>query len=234
MGGYIDGSCQATRRTLSSEEIHDMTWEGTFPPQSTKFVHRCYSVTCQASCKSHNILILILSYIISTTWISHGHAILWVEDAPQPNDSSENICLFVDLYIQANLPRDDENWPTLSEMFRHTTIQQLVQNEVVLVDLIFLSQFQKLQFCHEPDENGDRKRRAAIEILTKVKECLQEDDCDNDSLSVKDLLVKCTISDEALQYATKSPTIFLKRDQSETCINNYNPNILRLWKENTY
>ncbi|WAR10931.1 hypothetical protein MAR_036007 [Mya arenaria] len=50
----------------------------------------------------------------------------------------------------------------------------------------------------EPDENGDRKRRAAIEILTKVKECLQEDDCDNDSLSVKDLLVKCTISDEAL------------------------------------
>ena len=66
---------------------------------------------------------------------------------------------------------------------------------------------------------------------------MQQDDSNNDMLSVPDLLQKSQISAdvyyEALKKATKTPTVFMKRNPSETCINNYNPFILKLWKANT-
>lgn len=57
-----------------------------------------------------------------------------------------------------------------------------------------------------------------------------------DTMCVNDVLQKCNVSSDkyydALQNSSKTPTIFLRRAPSETCINNYNPHILRLLKAN--
>lgn len=78
--------------------------------------------------------------------------------------------------------------------------------------------------------------RSAVETLTTVKHYLQDHESEPDTMCVNDVLQKCNVSSDkyynALQNSSKTPTIFLRRAPSETCINNYNPHILRLWKDN--
>lgn len=69
-----------------------------------------------------------------------------------------------------------------------------------------------------------------------LKQYLQDHESEPDTMCVNDVLQKCNVSSDkyynALQNSSKTPTIFLRRAPSETCINNYNPHILRLWKDN--
>lgn len=69
-----------------------------------------------------------------------------------------------------------------------------------------------------------------------MKQYLQDHESELDTMCVNDVLQKCNVSSDkyynALQNSSKTPTIFLRRAPSETCINNYNPHILRLWKAN--
>lgn len=79
-------------------------------------------------------------------------------------------------------------------------------------------------------------KRSAVETLATVKQYLQDHESEPDTICVNDVLQKCNVSSDkyynALQNSSKTPTIFLRRAPSETCINNYNPHILRLWKDN--
>ena len=46
----------------------------------------------------------------------HAHAILWVEGAPQPDADSQVIYGFVDKYVQASIPKSDEEAFTVGIM----------------------------------------------------------------------------------------------------------------------
>ena len=237
-------------KNLSHEEINEMTWEDrcsllrSNPTTAARhFQHRVQSlftdVILSPACPLGKITYYFYRIEFQQRGSPHVHAILWVEIAPQPNDPSEDICNFVGKYIQSNLPSTDEEPCTLVQevqTHRHTAtctkrggacrfgFPKPISEDIIL---------------SRPDSNNDdpKTRKAAIEILSKVKECLQQDDSNNDMLSVPDLLQKSQISAdvnyEALKKATKTPTVFMKRNPSETCINNYNPFILKLWKANT-
>ncbi|WAR30905.1 PIF1-like protein [Mya arenaria] len=237
-------------RTLSNEEIREMTWEErcsllrSNPTTAARHFHhrlQCLftDVILSPACPLGKISRYFYRIEFQQRGSPHAHAILWVEDAPHPNDSSEDICTFVDSYIKANMPKDNEELTNLVkdvQTHRHTATCSKRGDACrfsfpkPVSDRIILSR-------PDHDENEKEKRKTAIEILTKVKDCLQEDDYDNDNLNVNDLLQKCNVTSdvyyEALQNATKTPTVFMKRDPCETCINNFNPDILWLWKANT-
>ena len=86
------------------------------------------------------------------------------------------------------------------------------------------------------NDSNSQKRKNAINTLTKVKEFLEKCDIQTTDLNVSSLLELASVDSkayyEALQNATSSPTVFTKRQPHETCINNYNPDILTLWKAN--
>ena len=79
--------------------------------------------------------------------------------------------------------------------------------------------------------------KQAKTLLARIKQYLIDHEIDIDCLTISEVVQKKngTNSNEyhkALKHATKTSTIFLKRNCAETCINNYNSQILKCWRAN--
>ncbi|XP_053378668.1 uncharacterized protein LOC128548229 [Mercenaria mercenaria] len=236
-------------RKLTREQILEMTWDErstllrSNPATAARhFHHKVQALFTNILLSQANTLGKITIYFYRIEFQQRGsphvHAILWVENAPKPSDDSGKISNFVEQYVKANLPNEDEELLNLVESLQTHTHTATCKKKggscrfgypKPISDLLILSR-------PDPDNDNPKKRRDAIQLLTQVKEFLEDETTDKDNFTTTDILQKCELPEvlyyEALKSATKTETIFLPRCPSETCINNYNPDILRLWKAN--
>ena len=172
----------------------------------------------------------------------HLHCLFWVKDAPKIGHNTEKeICSFIDTYVSCNIP-DSETDPDLytlvDKVQRHSHSSSCMKSgrgcrfhfpkaptsETLIADIANIE-------TTEPALIKIRKEENAA-ILKKVYDCLAE----HPTYSFDDLLLGAEVRKDvylkALSQSTSSPTVIPARQPFHSYINNYNPDLLRIWQAN--
>ena len=128
----LQGIARQQGRTLSEEEIEGMTWEEKCNLLRTNPVTAARHFHYKLQCLFTDVILSDAAPLGKVTHYfyriefqqrgsPHAHAILWVEGAPQQDADRQDICDFVDKYVQASIPESDENLKSLvTELQSHT------------------------------------------------------------------------------------------------------------------
>ena len=161
----------------------------------------------------------------------HAHCVLWVKDAPKYMDSPDNaVCDFIDKYVSCELPADDSKLKELVSLLQqHKHSSYCKRNKTCRFN--FPKPPSPKTLITRFDQNTDVERSKAV--LEKVQKLLKEASTD---MSLADLLNRADVSEtdyvEALENSCTGNVVVLKRELSESCINNYNPAVLLAWQAN--
>ena len=249
----LQGIARQQGRMLSEEQIRSMTWEEkcellrSNPVTAARhFHHKLQSLFTDVILSDAAPLGKITNYFYRIEFQQrgspHAHAILWVEEAPQPDSDTKKICEFVDEYVSATIPVEDDNLQNLvTELQRHSCSASCKKR----------GNSCRFNFPRPPSEetilarpeqtkdiDSEQKvilRKQAHEILNRMKECMENHENLKD-VSLFDILTEAELSPDeynfALLFAAKDATLHLKRKLSEVNINNYNAHLLTGWQAN--
>lgn len=166
----------------------------------------------------------------------HIHCVLWVKDAPKYDvDSNSRVCEFIDKYISASIP-DDDDLKNIVEMLQKHRHSSYCRRKGRCRFEFPKPPSERTLIC-EPLDNEDPNAALNDEqrsMLAEVHKVLSETrECD---LTLDEALSKANVDKvlyhQALQVSTKGAMIVLKRKPRDSCVNNYNPVCLRAWKAN--
>ena len=170
----------------------------------------------------------------------HCHAVLWVEDAPDIEKSSdEDICNWIDTYISCGIP--DKEDPLHEEVLT----KQVHTHSVAFRKHGTTCRFHYpkppsdktlLAKPNDDDTNVTLTQAQVQQTLSKVNKVLTNDEVDVSNLTLSEILNLAEVSKshyyKALQYSKSGKSVVLKREPSCLNVNNYNKDILRIWKAN--
>ena len=176
----------------------------------------------------------------------HAHIILWIVDAPQIDIDDDNIvCEFIDQY---SIGRIMKEWLQAPEDCTSEELSALVQRVQVHKHNPMCRPTTKAKCRHtfpkvpsfktivtRPDlyeKLTGEERKSNQAILAAVSAEIETDP----SQTLADVCKKCSISEEKyteiLLESDPSRKVILQREPQDLFVNNYNPNILSLWKAN--
>ena len=165
----------------------------------------------------------------------HIHCLFWIKDAPKIGENTEQeVSVFIDKYIFCK--SDSEN--DLINLQKHSHSASCKKKDTSCrfsfprppsPKTLIVKPTQST--CENPLEQVNRKAIHRL-ILNKIYETLDIDT----TLTLKEILEKCNLTQEtyiqALKETTSKTTIILKREPTDCFINNYNQDLLSVWKAN--
>ena len=166
----------------------------------------------------------------------HFHAAIHVKDAPKLDEQTDEQCItFIDKYISCQIPNKEED----EELFQLVKTRQVhhhtktcKKNKNKSCRFGYPRSPSPFTLIARPPDNEDAAciKQRAMKIQGKVYQALLKSDL-NTPLTLDTILNNAQITESdyiaALKTAQRRTTIILKRDPSETKVNNYNSHILR-------
>ena len=239
--------------TLTVEEVKSLDWQEKCNWIRSNPVTAARHFQFRAQKFIHGVLMsdalpvgLIVDYFYRVEFQQRGsphlHCLFWVKDAPKIGHNTEKeICSFIDTYVSCNIP-DSETDPDLytlvDKVQRHSHSSSCMKSgkgcrfhfpkaptsETLIADIANIE-------TTEPALIKIRKEENAA-ILKKVNDCLAE----HPNYSFDDLLLEAEVGKDVylkvLSQSTSSPTVIPARQPFHSYINNYNPDLLRIWQAN--
>ena len=168
----------------------------------------------------------------------HAHTILWIKDAPKLNvNADEEVCSFIDQYIKCNIPDDEELSQLVSKVYKHRHSATCRRHGKCRFHYPCPPSPKTVIACQStaatyPEEQAKR----AVKVLAAVRKILDDKDTPED-ISMDELFLKAGVSSSniylcGLKICSTGNSIVMQRKQSESWINTYNPDVIRVWKAN--
>ena len=185
----------------------------------------------------------ILNYDIRKEMQSRGtvhfHSAIHVQNAPKlDNDPDTDVIKFIDRHITCKIP-DDTNDPVLRDLVtsrqKHHHTRTCTKKKGVECRFHYPKPPSSSTIISRVpnDEKAKDKIQFARSVMHHVIDKLQEMGTEH---SLSEILQEANVSEEdyksAVEISLKKTTINLKRTPSETCINPYNPVILKCLRAN--
>ncbi len=170
----------------------------------------------------------------------HFHGAAHVKDAPRVDThSDEEIIQFIDKYIKRTLPaeEDDQDLATLVQTLRTHHHTGSCHKRGKSCRYGFPKPVLPRTILSKPPvgESAAEQRQEADAILKHVYKSMTEWNAAQ-PLTFTGLLNEAGVSEDAylqaLKVSSSRRSVILKRDITESCINNYNPNLLKIWRAN--
>ena len=170
----------------------------------------------------------------------HIHALFWVDGAPKIGSSKEeDVCSFIDKFISAQLPSQDENLKELVLSVQTHSHSGTCRKTGKSCRFHFPRPPTNKTIISHPLTADDiapeflkSAKEANADILKKMYDILE----DNNQKSLKQLLECASLTEEAymqaLDRSSGSTSIILKRKPADTSVNNFNPTLLKIWRAN--
>ena len=170
----------------------------------------------------------------------HGHCLIWTEDAPRIDTSSDaEVEQFCDEHMCGALPEDTEANQELRELVER--LQKHVHSSFCRKHINAPCRFNfprppifKSVVARSKNESPyvEVDPKVKREVLQSVRSAVEKDP----DQTTTEVLNKANIEPElyvqCLQESKKGANVLLKREPNEMFINNYNKDIIRLWRAN--
>ena len=165
----------------------------------------------------------------------HAHTILWIKDAPKFGvDSDQNVCNFIDQYISCSLPEDETLACLVSKVQKHRHSATCRRNGHCRFHYPRPPSPHTI-IARESQLCSDEQASEALSALAAVKKVL-DDKNTAEEISLDELLDKAKVSFSAyllgLRICSTGNSVVMQRKPSESWINTYNADIIRVWKAN--
>lgn len=167
----------------------------------------------------------------------HAHTILWIKDAPKLGVSSDqDVCNFIDKYISCSVPMNDSLAELVCKVQKHRHSVACRRNGQCRFhylrppspDTMIAREVQSEMYSNEDIS-------VALTALTVIKKILNDKMLPED-ITLDKLLGQAGISYSdyirGLQICSSGNSVVLRRKPSESWINNYNPDVIMVWKAN--
>ena len=176
----------------------------------------------------------------------HAHILLWIEGAPQIDiDDDEMVCEFIDHYSIGRILKKWNDAPSdctsdelaalveRVQVHKHNRMCRATKKHKCRHSFPKVPCFKTIVTRPDLRENlSTEELKANQSILSAVREEIENDP----SKSLAEVCKKCSLSEEkymdALRCSDSSRSVILQREPEDMFVNNYNPNILSLWKAN--
>ena len=193
-------------------------------------------------------LSIVEDYVVKTEFQARGsphvHILLWVKDAPIiGKHTDEEVCEFIDNFVSGVFPT---TMPDIGTDSSAEELDDLIKNLQIHEHGTFCRRSTKahcrVNFPRPPSPRTiitgeDESKSYSTEDKKKMGDILDSvmKEVENDSTqSLKEILEKLGTSEdeyvEALKTIHSAKSIILKREPCDVFVNNYNANILSLWK----
>ena len=167
----------------------------------------------------------------------HAHTILWIKDAPKLNiNTDEEVCSFIDQYVKCNIPDDEELSQLVSKVQKHRHSATCRRHGKCRFHYP-RPPSPKTEIAREstaatyPEEQAEQ----AVKALAALRKILDDKDTPED-ISMDELFLKAGVSSDiylcGLKICSTGNSVVMQRKPSESWINTYNPDVLRIWKAN--
>ena len=167
----------------------------------------------------------------------HAHTILWIKDAPKLNvNTDEEVCSFIDQYVKCNIPDDEELSQLVSKVQKHRHSATCRRHGKCRFHYP-RPPSPKTVIAREstaatyPEEQAEQ----AVKALAAVRKILDDKNTPED-ISMDELFLKAGVSSNiylcGLKICSTGNSVVMQRKPSESWINTYNPDVLRIWKAN--
>ena len=166
---------------------------------------------------------------------AHFHSAVHVQNAPQLDKETDNVVTFIDTYISCAIPEDVslKELADSRQVHHHTRTCRKKKN----VNCRFYYPKPPTAVTtiarHPNDELQKQKIKNARSIISLVMETME---CTGTYLTLQEVLQEVNVSEmdyqEALKTSLKKTTVLLKCKPTETCVNPYNPIILKALRAN--
>ena len=180
----------------------------------------------------------LVDYAIRTEFrargLPHAHTILWIKDSPKlDQDPDEEVCSFIDRYVWCHIPENDEDLADLvRRVQRHkhsSTCRRKGQcrfhyprppSPYTLI----------AGECDPEDQCSPEEYSEAQHALTEVHKVFNSSEVSDDSTLEDVLEVAGTMAAyvRGLSMCSSGNAVIMQRQVSETWINTYNPDVLRV------
>ena len=167
----------------------------------------------------------------------HAHTILWIKDAPRLNiDTDEDVCSFIDQYVKCNIPDDKELSQLVTKVQKHRHLATCRRHGKCRFhyprppspETVIARQSTAATY---PEEQAEQ----AVKALAAVRKVLDDKDTPED-IGMDELLHKADVTSDmylcGLKICSTGNSVVMQRKPSESWINTYNPDIIRVWKAN--
>ena len=164
------------------------------------FQHRLQSFFSQYLLNDAHPLGQITDYVIKIEFqmrgSPHAHCLLWVKDAPQINqDSDEDVCRFIDKYITAVAPKgvleNESDTNLMKSLQKHTHSDYCHRNKSHHFGFPKPPASRTAISCQPSEEDkADDIIKYAKDILEKVQNVLSSIQIANEDLAIADVLQK--------------------------------------------
>ena len=168
----------------------------------------------------------------------HAHSIVWIKNAPKLNvDADHVVCNFINQYVRCNLPDDEDLSALVCKLQKHKHSKTCRKKgkcrfhypRVPSPQTLIARQLNN-GTCSEQQLNEQ-----SLKVMANIRKTLELKDLSK-NITLEELLLKAGVSLDmymsALQTCSKGNCIVMKRAPSETWINNYNPDVLKIWQAN--
>ena len=164
----------------------------------------------------------------------HANTILWINELNV--DSDEHVCSFIDQYVKCNVPDDEELSQLVSKVQKHRHSATCRKHGKCRFhyprppspETVVARQSTAATY---PEEQAEQ----AIKALAAVRKILDDKDTPED-ISMDELLLKANVSQDmylcGLKICSTGNSVVMKRKPSESWINTYNPDVIRVWRAN--
>ncbi len=166
----------------------------------------------------------------------HAHTILWIKDAPKLGvDSDDDVCDFIDHYVHCNIPQEEDLSQLVSKVQKHRHSATCRRNGRCRFHYPrHPSPATLLARQVNPECSPEEADEAKAALLT-VRKTLDDKDT-SDDISMDELLDKAGVSYatymQGLKICSKGNSVVMQRTPSESWINTYSPDVIRVWKAN--
>ena len=145
----------------------------------------------------------------------HAHTILWIKDAPKLNvNSDEEVCSFIDQYVTCNIPADEELAQLVSKVQKHRHSATCRRHGKC-----------RFHYPHPPSPKTVIARQSTA--ATYPEEQAEQAVKAKPKARVTSDMYLC-----GLKICSTGNSVVMRRKPSESWINTYNPDIIRIWKAN--
>jgi len=237
--------------SYSNEDIEKMSWNqkakllrGNPVVTVQMFQHRLESFFSEFLLSDAHPLGKIKEYCIKIEFQArgspHGHCLIWTEDAPQIDKNSDaEVEAFCDKYLCGTLPDESEENFELRELVerlqthRHSSFCRKTPNDACRFNFPRPPVFKNIVARSKNDSIYEEVNPLVKrEVLKGVRSAVEK----NPEKSIEEVLstenIEPDLYVQCLQESKRGATVILQREPCDMYINNYNPDILGLWKAN--
>lgn len=172
----------------------------------------------------------------------HVRMLIWLEDAPEfGNDSDAKVTSFIEKIITCQKPIDNLELLNLVDRQVHRHSHTCWKNTKSECRCNYLQPPMRqtqilLPLNSDMPQNEVKMHKDRWKSIKKHLSDIKDDQDTN--ISFGQLLLDLNVIEESYSLAVRSspnvPSVFLKRNPNELCINNYNPACLSAWRANNY